>query len=78
MSQASHCPKCKGEMAQGFIMDVYQMGMVVSQWTEGAPQKTFFLGTKYPPEEKRIPVGTFRCVSCGFLESYARGEFAAE
>ncbi len=42
----------------------------------GAPQKSFWAGTKLP-EEKQIPVGTFRCSRCGFLESYARPEFSA-
>ena len=78
MSQAAlRCPKCHGEMVQGFIMDFTEGGRLVSQWAEGPPQKSFWTRTKVP-KEGLIPVGTFRCASCGYLESYARGEFAAQ
>jgi hypothetical protein len=30
------------------------------------------------PDEKLVPIGTYRCSSCGFLEQYARQEFAAK
>ena len=73
------CPKCNGVMVQGFIIDF--MGTkfsVVSNWIEGAPGKATWFGTSVPaPAEKCIPVGTFRCSVCGFLESYAQPEFAA-
>lgn len=49
-------------------------GIHVSAWVEGPPEKSFWTGTKVPAE-KRIPIGTFRCPKCGFLESYARPEF---
>jgi hypothetical protein len=49
----------------------------VSTWVEGAPEKSFWHGANVPAD-KRVPVGTFRCSACGFLESYARPEFAAE
>jgi hypothetical protein len=64
-------------MVQGFVMDNTYGGRLVSQWSEGTPQKSFWQGTKMP-EEKQIPIGTFRCDGCGFLESYAREEFAAQ
>jgi hypothetical protein len=72
------CPKCDGEMEQGFILDLahgnyYQ---IASRWAAGVPQKSWFTGTKPVPKDTVIPVGTFRCVTCGFLESYARQEFA--
>jgi hypothetical protein len=71
------CPKCKGAMQQGFILDLTYGARVVSQWAAGAPRKSFWQGTKLP-EEGLIPIGTFRCSMCGFLESYAREEFAAQ
>ena len=46
-----------------------------SQWAKGAPVKAFLFGTKRP--DAQLPVGTFRCSSCGYLEAYARQEFAA-
>ncbi len=75
--EENRCPKCKAEMVQGFTFDwTPGVGRTVSSWFEGAPEKSFWHGTN-APEEKRLPVGTFRCTACGFLESYARSEFAA-
>ena len=74
----SRCPKCEGEMELGFILDSNQGGQVVSRWAAGVPQKSFWTVQKTVPEASVIPIGTFRCASCGFLESYARPEFAAQ
>jgi hypothetical protein len=72
------CPKCNGEMVQGFIFDRADGGgRRVINWVEGAPHKAFWTTTNVPAE-KCVPVGTFRCSVCGFLESYARPEFAAK
>jgi hypothetical protein len=64
-------------MEQGFVMDNTHGGRLVSQWAAGQPEISFWQGTKMP-EEKLIPIGTFRCSSCGYLESYAMPEFAAK
>jgi Domain of unknown function (DUF6487) len=78
MTEASlPCPKCKGTMEQGFVLDYTHGARVVSQWAAGPPQKSFWTGTKMP-DEAPIPIGTFRCSSCGFLESYAQDVFAAK
>jgi hypothetical protein len=63
-------------MEQGFIMDVTHGGRLVSHWAAGPPQRSFWLGTK-ASAGSLIPVGTFRCSLCGYLESYAQEEFAA-
>lgn len=72
------CPKCNGEMVLGHVLDIAPNGACVGQWTKGEPKKVWrFLCWYYPiriPES--TPIGTFRCGSCGFLESYARSEFA--
>ena len=70
------CPKCRGEMVQGYVLVFTPVGVHVSQWNAGIPKKAFGVGIKDSPLQ--IPIGTFRCESCGFLESYARDEFAAE
>jgi hypothetical protein len=64
-------------MEQGFVFDYASGARLVSQWAAGAPLKSFWVGTKLP-EEKLVPIGTYRCSACGFLESYARQEFAAK
>jgi Domain of unknown function (DUF6487) len=70
------CPKCKGEMEQGFVLDRTESGQHVSHWAKGAPRKSFWLVTKRVPHQDQVPIGTFRCSSCGYLEAYARKEFA--
>ena len=76
-TKAIQCPKCNAEMVQGFIFDRSDGGQRrVINWVDGAPEKYFWTVTRVP-EEKCVPVGTFRCSVCGFLESYARLEFAA-
>ena len=68
------CPKCRGAMVLGFVPD-FTLGQInVSTWVEGPPEKSFWVGTKIP-QEKCITIGTFRCSSCGYLESYASNEF---
>ncbi len=69
-----HCPKCDGEMMQGFILDHTYGAHLVASWIPGAPESSFWRGTKSGPA---IPIGTLRCSSCGFLESYAQRRFAA-
>ena len=79
-TKSIRCPKCNGVMAQGFIIDWQgRQFSRVSNWVEGAPGKPSWFGQIVPaPAEKCIPVGTFRCSVCGFLESYAHQEFAAK
>lgn len=73
----SQCPKCNGAMQQGFVLDNTYGARIVSQWGRGAPLKSFWTGTQ-APEGEVIPIGTYRCSSCGYLESFAREEFAAK
>ena len=76
-SAMANCPKCDGLMVQGFIVDRSHGGEIrVSSWVEGAPKKAFWVGTA-APKEKQIPIGTFRCSGCGFLESFASAELGA-
>ena len=69
------CPKCQGDMVQGWVAEFAAAQTLVSTWVEGSPERSVFYGTKIP-QEKCIPIGTFRCEACGYLESYARPEFA--
>ena len=77
MGQApSRCPKCDGEMEQGFVLDEIPGGQIASRWAGGIPRTSFWTGVKAVPANEVIPVGAFRCASCGYLELYARSEFA--
>jgi hypothetical protein len=71
----SGCSKCGGKLVQGFSVEyIIGYGMVGS-WLEGEPKKSW-QGAKVPPPDQCIPIAHFRCKDCGFLESYARPEFA--
>jgi hypothetical protein len=61
-------------MVQGFVFE--SEGHRLDTWVEGPPKKSFWGGAT-APKEKCVPIGTFRCSKCGFLESYARPEFGA-
>ena len=75
-AEANRCLKCNGEMVQGFMFES-EGPKRMDTWVEGVPEKSFW-GRAKAPVEKCISVGTFRCSVCGFLESYARPEFAAQ
>lgn len=65
------CPKCRGRMEPGFVLDQTYGSMAQSAWIEGAPEPSFWTGVRLKGRE-RIPVMTHRCTACGYLESYAR------
>lgn len=72
MSESNtNCPKCSAELEEGFILDYTHGAIVPSNWVEGEPVKSFWTGTKIS-DKKQLQVKTFRCVRCGFLESYAK------
>jgi hypothetical protein len=72
-------------MVPGFITDFAHGAALIPQWADGTPVRASFFGFKFcknqispPTRDQMIPIRTFRCSSCGYLESYARDEFAPE
>jgi hypothetical protein len=66
----TECPKCKARMEEGFLLDKTHGATLSSHWVAGPPVRSFWTGVKV--RGKRIvAVRTFRCTSCGLLESYA-------
>jgi hypothetical protein len=64
------CPKCQKEMHAGFVAD-YSGGVVFeSRWVEGR-FATKWLRTKLRSQKPAVPITTYRCTSCGYLESFA-------
>jgi len=62
-------------MAPGFIPDkIDKMHAKLPAWRAGEAKKAFWTGVT-SETETLIPIRTFRCVKCGYLESYARPEF---
>lgn len=85
MTDATHqCPKCDHPMELGLVFTHFVEGMTerlrlvshLSHWTPGSASKATWAAMEVP-NDKLLPVGTYRCSSCGYLESYARPEFAA-
>ena len=67
------CPKCSGEMAEGFIPDVMDGGYRgPARWIEGAPEPSWLTGVKSAKGAAQYRLTAFRCRQCGFVESYAR------
>jgi hypothetical protein len=64
------CPRCRRSMEQGFLLDRGRNRDSQTQWIAGAPESGFFIGLKLRGK-RRVPVTTFRCATCGRLESYA-------
>ena len=76
----NRCPKCNGAMVRGFTCQREGPNRVLSTWEEGEPEKVgwLFRQVRKVSPDKSVPVSVFRCSACGFLESYARPEFAAK
>ena len=66
------CPKCKKVMGPGFILDRGNNDRKrAAEWVEGVPQKSIWTGLA-TSKRLTLPVMTYRCTGCGYLESYAR------
>jgi uncharacterized protein YlaI len=65
------CPKCKARMEEGAMLD-YGHGnyLRVLSWVAGRPQKSSWFGLKIKGM-RQIPLRTFRCTACSYVESYA-------
>ena len=58
-------------MEDGFVLDHTHGGRVQSGWVEGKPERSIWIGIKLKGREQ-MPITTYRCPQCGYLESYAR------
>ncbi len=72
------CLRCGGDMQQGYIADRAYGGYDPQKWFEGdlvtgflGGIKTDFLGRIKNLKSEPLLVRTYRCVQCGYLESYA-------
>ncbi len=65
------CPKCRKEMERGFLLDQAYGTAKASDWIKGPVERSFWTGVKTRGKERRSVV-TYRCVGCGYLESYAK------
>lgn len=64
-------------MEAGFLLDASQRGYDQQRWTVGEPEPSFWMGLKLK-KDSVLPVATFRCPKCGYLESYATPKAKAD
>ena len=58
-------------MEPGFVADKGHYSVPdTQQWVEGTPERSFWSGLKLK-DRQVLPVSTYRCERCGWLESYA-------
>ena len=68
----SNCPKCSAPMEEGFLADhLTELRRRPTEWVEGTPERSLFFGVRTGSKEK-LPIISFRCTRCGYLEHYAR------
>jgi hypothetical protein len=70
MTRPATCPKCSGRMEEGFVLDRTYGANLQASWVEGRPAKSFWAGMKLKGLVN-LPITTFRCSGCGYLESFA-------
>jgi ribosomal protein S27AE len=70
--QRRECPKCRGPMDEGFMLDHTHGGYETPTFVLGQLRKRWWgIQTK---GQTKFSVITFRCSRCGFLESHANAE----
>ena len=66
------CPRCGGGMEAGYVMDRGHYSVPsVPKWVEGEPERSFWHGLD-TRDRAVLPVASYRCAGCGYLEFYAR------
>jgi hypothetical protein len=67
---APECLRCSTQMEIGVTIDNTHGANLQPKWTDGIPEIRFFTGLVLKGKTKH-PISTYRCPSCGYLESYA-------
>ena len=70
MNEPVKCLRCHAPMEAGYVADLTHGGYQQENWSAGEPKSSFWFGLKVDTDHS-IPVRTFRCPNCGYLESYA-------
>lgn len=64
---APSCPRCGIGLQEGYLLDHNQHLQTVTEWIEGAPEKSFWTGLRVKGRQ-RLPVTAWRCGRCGYVE----------
>lgn len=67
------CLRCETPMELGFQVDMAHMNVLPAHWTAGEPQPSFWglHSVRQSQVKAGIPIRSYRCPKCGYLESYA-------
>jgi hypothetical protein len=57
-------------MTAGVVLNGLQGGQLMPCWVEGIPDQNFFGNLKLR-NRQTLPVTSFRCQACGYLELFA-------
>ena len=76
MDLAANCSKCKCAMEEGYMVEWHGKFALSEKWYPGIPVESQFVGLKtgmFDLDLKQArPTTTYRCTSCGYLESYCK------
>lgn len=68
---ANSCLKCQSSMKVGFTLDHTYGSRAAASWVEDEPETSVWVGVKIGGK-KVLPIETWRCSKCGYLENYAK------
>jgi hypothetical protein len=57
-------------MEIGYLLGNMHGGSAPTAWIDGPPERSFWAGLRLKGH-RRLPLKTYRCTRCGYLESYA-------
>jgi hypothetical protein len=78
LPESPTCPRCRSGMVRGYLLDRTHGGFGMGTWLEGPPARSDSFGMVRPRLERSIPIVSYRCTGCGYLELYARPELVEE
>ena len=76
LPESPTCPRCRSGMVRGYLLDRTHGGFGMGTWLEGPPVRSGW--SVRPRLEHSIPIVSYRCTGCGYLELYARPELVED
>lgn len=68
----NRCLRCDGQLDKGFLIDKGDSDIKrQANWASGEPSTSFWRMSAVQSGSEVLPVVTYRCKSCGRLESFA-------
>lgn len=70
VAKKGSCMRCNNTNEIGIVPDFSAEGIFEAVWFRGEPKKSKWFGYKLKRKEG-MPITTYRCTRCGFLEFFA-------